>query len=141
MLLLFYNMNKDRFYKMTYDSDVIAWKGICNTFEKHDSKASRKVGPKFDMYSERKKLELLNHKRDLLSHLVEVQRNELKTVNAPVEYKPDFKCIKEFDCRSQKSAASYATFLSKDSSGKFKPPSNHQRPRFVPSLNLPASRN
>jgi hypothetical protein len=33
---------------MTYDADIIAWKNMCNVFEKHDSKASRKTVPKFE---------------------------------------------------------------------------------------------
>lgn len=118
--------------------DIIAWKGFCNSFEKLGRKAERKALPKVDIYAEKRRLNLLNKKRDLLGKLLQAHTNELRMHGMPPPATPpNYKMIRaEFDSGSQ---ASMATFRSRDSRGEFRKPVVSTRPRFVPALKIPSS--
>ena len=118
--------------------DIIAWKAFCDSFDRLSVRAERKAAPKVDLYAERKRLELLHQKRDLLSGLIQVHTNELRTLGAPSITPRDFSCIKSEYGDSQ---ASWATFASRDSRGGLRKTSISERPYFVPALNLPNQRN
>jgi hypothetical protein len=112
----------DRFSHMKTSADVIGWKRMCELFDKYDQKAQKKTQPKFDSYSERKRLILLNEKRDILQSLVGTFTHELRTLDpcykADLPVSRNFKAISEFGGSSAytaRSDVSCATFVSKSS--------------------------
>jgi len=68
----------NRFRGLETDMDKIFYADAIKKFEKQDKKFEKKMAPKFDMYAERQRLNLLNEKKNILKQLIQMESSNIR---------------------------------------------------------------
>jgi hypothetical protein len=123
----------NRFRGLETDMDKIFYADAIKKFEKHDNVFEKKMAPKFDMYAERQRLNLLNEKKNILKQLIQMESSALKSkYNPPASSR---RTISDSDTASRYSDAtsySMATFASGS-----RPTPTSSKPRVnIPKLKI-----
>jgi len=121
----------NRFQGLETDNDKIFYADAIKKFNKHDQVFEKKIAPKFDMYAERQRLNLLNEKKNILKQLIQMESGNINNkYQLPNTSNRSNSCSDTASRYSDSSSYSMATFISSS-----KPVPSYTKPRInVPKL-------